>query len=157
MTDNVKRYVNKVLKDIAELHPHKEKQAKPIQLDNLTFIVNALEKVTQEGSLSYYRQAARDKALLLIGFWRAFRSDELANLNVEHIKVSANEGMEIFVPCSKGDHSELGRRYKAPALQRLYPMRAYLEWLNIAQIENGPVFRSINRWGHIGEKALNLS
>ena len=93
--------------------------------------------------------------MLLIGFWRAFRSDELSRLHVEHIRATPNEGMEIFIPRSKGDHAGLGRRYKAPALQRLCPVSAYLDWINTAHISSGPVFRSINRWGHIAEKALH--
>src|SRR5690625_7948266 len=63
--------------------------------------------------------------------------------------------MEIFVPRSKGDHSRLGRRYKAPALQQLCPVEAYLAWKSAAQIKSGPVVRSINRWGQISDDALH--
>lgn len=148
-------HVKKVLKGIAELHPHQEKQAKPIQLDQLSQIVEALDRLIEQGDVSTCRQAARNKALLLIGFWRAFRSDELARLAVENIQVHSDQGMDIFVPRSKNDHSGLGRRYKAPALQRLCPVSAYLDWLNAAQLKTGPVFRSINRWGRVADDALH--
>jgi Site-specific recombinase XerD len=148
-------HVKKVLKGIAELHPVVQKQAKPIQLDQLTHLVNSFDRFIKIGSPKEALQSTRDKALLLIGFWRAFRSDELARLCVEHIQADSGKGMEIFVPRSKGDHSRLGRRYKAPALQQLCPVEAYLDWMSAAQIKSGPVFRSINRWGQISDDALH--
>lgn len=148
-------HVKKVLKGIAELHPVIQKQAKPIQLSQLTLLVTSLDHFIKNGSPKEALQSIRDKALLLIGFWRAFRSDELARLCVEHIQAQSGKGMEIFVPRSKGDHSRLGRRYKAPALQQLCPVEAYLDWVSAAQLNNGPVFRSINRWGQISEDALH--
>jgi integrase len=148
-------HVKKVLKGIAELHPVVQKQAKPIQLDQLTQLVNSFDGFITTGSPKVALQSIRDKALLLIGFWRAFRSDELARLCVEHIQADSGKGMEIFVPRSKGDHSRLGRRYKAPALQQLCPVEAYLDWMSAAQLKSGPVFRSINRWGQLSEGALH--
>lgn len=148
-------HVKKVLKGIAELHPHQEKQAKPIQLDQLSHIVEVLDRTTGQSDISSCRQAYRNKALLLIGFWRAFRSDELARLAIENIQVLPDKGMEIFVPRSKSDHSGIGRRFKAPALQRMCPVSAYLDWLNVAQLNTGPVFRSINRWGRIADDGLH--
>jgi integrase len=148
-------HVKKVLKGIAELHPVVPKQAKPIQLDQLTLLISSFDHFIETGSPKEALQSIRDKALLLIGFWRAFRSDELARLSVEHIQAESGKGMDIFVPRSKGDHSRLGRRYKAPALKQLCPVEAYLDWVSAAQIKVGPVFRSINRWGHISEDALH--
>ena len=148
-------HVKKVLKGIGVLHPHREKQAKPIQLGQLTRIINVLDHNIVQGSVMTQRQSSRDKALLLIGFWRAFRSDELSRLCIEHITAMPGKGMEIFVPRSKGDHSGLGRQYKAPALQKLCPVSAYIDWIALGQINEGPVFRAINRWGHIAEEALH--
>ncbi len=139
--------MKKGLKGIAELHPVVQKQAKPIQLDQLTLLVNSFDRFIENGSPKEALQSIRDKALLLIGFWRAFRSDELTRLCVEHIQSESGKGMEIFVPPKyKGDHSRLGRRYKAPALKQLCPVEAYLGWISAAQVKTGPVFRSINRW-----------
>ncbi|RJG13608.1 hypothetical protein D3879_10360 [Pseudomonas cavernicola] len=91
----------------------------------------------------------RDRALILLGFWRAFRSDELCRLQVEHIQARAGEGMTLFLPRSKGDRDNLGTSYSAPALQRLCPVQAYLEWIAVAGLALGPVFRGINRWGQL--------
>ncbi|WP_053981809.1 site-specific integrase [Marinagarivorans algicola] len=148
-------HVRKVLKGIAELHPVTPKQAKPISLNHLTQLVAALDGATQNQERTQALQAIRNKALLLMGFWRAFRSDELARLCVEHIEATAGEGMKIFVPRSKGDHSRLGRHYSAPALKQLCPVEAYLDWVHAAHIHEGPVFRSISRWGHLSDQALH--
>lgn len=148
-------HVKKVLKGIAELHPTTPKQAKPIQLHHLTQLVRTLDQAIQNGTQIHTLQAIRDKALLLMGFWRAFRSDELARLCVEHVQAESGKGIKIFVPRSKGDHSRLGRHYKAPALKQLCPVEAYLDWIHAAQLSEGPVFRSINRWGHIADTALH--
>lgn len=145
--------VKKVLKGIRELHPNRVKQAKPLQLDVLTQIVNYLDQEIEEspGTLRPYR----DKALVLLGFWRGFRSEELCRLSVEFIKVEANQGMSIFLPRSKGDRQSTGRTFYTPALAQLCPVRAYQDWLNISKIGKGPALRRINRWGSLGENALH--
>ncbi|MCO6056744.1 site-specific integrase [Pseudomonas sp. MOB-449] len=97
----------------------------------------------------------RDRALLLIGFWRAFRSDELCRLQVEHIQTRAGEGMQLFLPWSKGDRDNQGQSYQAPALARLCPVQAYSDWISVAGIARGPVFRGIDRWWHLSEQGLH--
>ncbi|MCY1303814.1 Phage integrase family protein [compost metagenome] len=97
----------------------------------------------------------RDRALLLIGFWRAFRSDELCRLRVEHIQARAGEGMQLFLPWSKGDRDNQGQTFSAPALARLCPVAAYLDWVEVAEVTDGPVFLGIDRWGHLSKQALH--
>ena len=97
----------------------------------------------------------RDRALVLIGFWRAFRSDELSRLCVEHVEVDPGKGMTLYLSRSKTDKQSNGKTYRAPALKQLCPVTAYQEWINAAGLESGPVFRSIDRWGHIAEEGLN--
>lgn len=151
-------HVKKVLKGIAELHPAAEKRARPIQLVQLTAIIAHLDRqIARQDSHALSLQPLRNKALMLIGFWRAFRSDELARLNVEHIQVESGSGMEIYLPRTKGDRSGQGRYFKAPALKQLCPVEAYLAWINAAQITRGPVLRGINRWGQLADAALHPS
>ncbi|MGD8176663.1 site-specific integrase [Marinimicrobium sp. C6131] len=149
-------HVKKVLKGIAELHPVPEKRARPIQLVQLTAIIAHLDQqIAQHESHALPLQPLRNKALMLMGFWRAFRSDELARLDVEHIQAEPSSGMEIYLPRTKGDRSGQGRYFKAPALKQLCPVEAYLDWINAAQIEQGPVFRGVNRWGRLADEALH--
>jgi len=99
--------VRQVLKGIRTLHPRQEKQAEPLQLRQLEPCVQWLEqaegRARAEDDWSRVLRCCRDHALILIGFWRAFRSDELCRLKVEHIQARAGEGMQLVLPWSKGD------------------------------------------------------
>lgn len=53
---------------------------------------------------------------------------------------------------SKGDRQQQGRVFKCPALSRLCPVTAFNAWVGLTE---GPVFRKINRWGHVAEDALH--
>lgn len=98
----------------------------------------------------------RDKALLLLGFWRGFRGDELTRLQVEHVTAVPAEGMTCYFPRTKGDRAYQGTTFKAPSLTRLCPVEAYLAWKEAAQLTSGPVFRAIDRWGHVSETGLHI-
>lgn len=106
--------VRKVLRGIQALHPAQEKQAKPLQLEQLERITERLDESVQSAQ-EMGKQAAelrhrRDKALLLLGFWRGFRGDELLRMRIEHVQISAGEGLSCFLPQTKGD-----RRYRGYA------------------------------------------
>lgn len=79
----------------------------------------------------------RDRALILLGFWQAFRSDERCRLQVEHIQARSGEGMRQFLPRSKGDRNNRGTTYPAPALKRLCPVQAYLDGVEVAGLAHG--------------------
>lgn len=151
--------VRQVLKGIRTLHPRQEKQAEPLQLRQLEQCVLWLERTGEqartESDWPRLLRCWRDRALILIGFWRAFRSDELCRLQVEHIQVRAGEGMQLFLPWSKGDRDSQGHTFSAPALAKLCPLQAYVDWISLAGIAKGPVFRGIDRWGHFGEGGLH--
>jgi integrase len=150
--------VKKVLKGNGELHPVREKQARPLQLAQLGALVSWMERALvaadRAGRAGDRLRLARDRALVLLGFWRGFRADELCRLQVEHMAVVAGEGIVIYLPRSKGDRGARGREYKAPALSRLCPVSAYLDWIHLAHLTEGAVFPAIDRWGNVGETAL---
>ncbi len=155
-------HVKKVLKGINRIHAKPAKQARPLLLEELQAVIEYLDDVIQAERASsntqqsaVLLQAMRNKALLLLGFWRAFRSDELVNSFVEHINARAGEGMEIYLPHSKTDHKNEGKTFKVPALKILCPVDAYLDWIYTAQLKSGPVFRSIDRWGKVSEQNLH--
>ncbi|SEQ38746.1 Site-specific recombinase XerD [Azotobacter beijerinckii] len=151
--------VRQVLKGIRALHPAREKQAAPLPLQHLEQAIGWLDgeagNASVRGDTPALLRCRRDAALLLIGFWRGFRSDELCRLDVERIQAVAGVGMEIYLPRSKGDRDFLGTTCRAPALKRLCPVQAYLEWIELAGLVKGPVFRRLDRWGNLGEEGLN--
>lgn len=151
--------VRKVFRGIQALHPAQEKRAKPLQLDQLDQVTHSLDttitavRQTHNGSADL--RPLRDKALLLLGFWRGFRGDELTRLRIEHVKVVPGEGMICYFPQTKGDRAYLGTTFKVPALRRLCPVDAYCAWITAAQLTEGPVFRGIDRWGHVSDDGLH--
>jgi len=151
--------VKKVLKGIGELHPYVEKQAKPLKLDQLEVVISWINQQLETAILDNDRATlltqSRNKAMLLTGFWRGFRSDDLSRMNIESIQVTPGEGMKIYLSRSKGDRQNQGRYFKTPTLSRLCPVTAYEDWINNAFLTEGPVFRAINRWGHISDSALH--
>lgn len=100
-------------------------------------------------------KAARDKALLLIGFAGAFRRSELVALRYEDMTQYDN-GLELLLRRSKTDQEGVGRTVFIPyARGSRCPVKALKNWLELAAIEAGPLFRPINRHDQIvGCKAL---
>ncbi|MYN16778.1 tyrosine-type recombinase/integrase [Rugamonas sp. FT107W] len=151
--------VKRVLKGIRTEHPARERRAKPLQLDRLEQADRWLSKAASEAALNSDRggqlRHTRDRALLLIGFWRGFRGDELSRLQVQFVEIVPGEGMTCFFPRTKGDRNLSGTTFKAPALKKLCPVTAYLDWVNLAHLQNGPAFRSIDRWGHMASHGLH--
>lgn len=88
--------VRQVFRGIRALHPAQEKQAEPLQLQQLEHCVAWLEREGQQAhaALDYGRvlRCWRDRALILLGFWRAFRNDELCRLQVEHVQARVGGG-----------------------------------------------------------------
>lgn len=153
--------VRQVFKGIRALHPVQEKQAEPLQLQHLEQVVNCLavearQAIVDEDTSALLR-ARRDTALILLGFWRGFRSDELCRLHIEHVQAIPGSGISVYVPRSKSDRENLGRTYQTPSLQRLCPVQAYVEWIASAALVRGPVFRSIDRWGNLSEQGLHAN
>ncbi|PVZ19516.1 MULTISPECIES: site-specific integrase [unclassified Pseudomonas] len=145
--------VRQVFKGIRALHPAQPRQATPLGIETLERVVAALEAEATDPVRRL--RARRDQALVLLGFWRGLRSDELARLRVEHVRAQAGVGIELYLPRSKGDRQNLGSQLRTPALSRLCPVQAYLAWVTTAGLAHGPVFRGIDRWGHLADAPLH--
>lgn len=155
--------VRRVLKGIRTAHSKPETQARPVEFDQLehvcTWIEGQLlqpaeaERDRKEDRAQHLRRT-RDCAMLLIGFWRGFRSDELTSLRFEHVTVQAGVDMSCFIPRSKGDRNALGRSFQCPALSRLCPVTAFERWKAASGFTSGPVFRRIDRWGNLSGEAM---
>jgi len=100
-------------------------------------------------------RAARDKAILLVGFAGAFRRSELVALQCEDI-TRYDGGMELLLRRSKTDQEGAGRTVVIPyAKGSRCPVKALTQWLELAGISEGPLFRQISRHDKlVGEKAL---
>ncbi|CTP87002.1 MULTISPECIES: site-specific integrase [Xanthomonas] len=151
--------VRKVLKGIQTLHPSQEKRATPLQLTQLGQVVDWLDGAAAaagtRGDLAGQLRHLRDRALVLLGFWRGFRGDELVRLQVQDLRLVPGEGMTCFLPHSKGDRQHAGRTYKVPALSRWCPVATTSAWVAAADLHEGPLFRAVDQWGGIAATPLH--
>jgi site-specific recombinase XerD len=96
----------------------------------------------------------RDKAIILVGFSTGMRRSELAALKVSDLEFTDN-GLTIHIRKSKTDQEGAGQAVyinyiKSPRC----PVKSLLEWMERAEIEGGPVFRSLDRHGNVKDKAI---
>jgi site-specific recombinase XerD len=99
----------------------------------------------------------RDRALVLVGFSGAFRRGELTSiLEVEDLAFTES-GLYIRLRRSKTDQEQQGRNVAVPLGEHpeTCPVRALRSWLEAAVITSGPVFRSVDRHGHVAAHALS--
>lgn len=94
----------------------------------------------------------RDRAMLLVGYWGAFRRSELVAVKIEHVRLSA-DAMRVTVPKSKTDQAGEGKTKTMKLLPEdladVCPVRAYKAWIEAGHINSGLVFRPIDRWGNV--------
>ena len=94
--------VKRVMQGIRRMLGTKQRQVQPMVKDDL---LAALVMIDQQKKPV---KAARDRALLLVGFASAMRRSELVAVRVEHLTHLPN-GVEIFLPSSKTDQEAQGR------------------------------------------------
>ena len=98
----------------------------------------------------------RDSALVLAGFAGGFRRSELAGIHISDLKFSS-DGVVITIRKSKTDQDGAGREVGLPFgnSQDTCPVRTLRQWLVASGISDGPVFRSVGRYGHVSRRGLH--
>lgn len=139
--------VSETLKGIRRTLGTAQTGKEPLLTSDLCRMLAALS----DGLLGY-----RDRALLLFGFAGGFRRSELVSLDVQDVQETA-EGLIVRVRRSKTDPEAEGVSIALPygSTAATCPVRSYRAWITAAQIQSGPVFRSVNRHGHISGKQMN--
>jgi len=122
------------------------KEAKPILREDLFQMLDCMGASTKD---------MRDRALLLLGFAGAFRRSELVGLDVADIE-HVRQGIVVTLRRSKTDQEGRGRKIGIPlGRSKWCPVKCLTEWLEHAKVETGPLFRGINRHGHIADQRLS--
>lgn len=106
------------------------------------------------GNLPETLLGSRDRALLLVGFAGGFRRSELVAIDVEHLQFD-EAGVRIAIPRSKTDQEGEGATIGIHATGRpTCPVAALRAWLERAAIDEGPVFRPVDRHGNVRPNRL---
>jgi integrase len=102
-------------------------------------------------------KAARDRALLIVGFAGAFRRSELVGIQTSDLEFNT-QGCEVLLRRSKTDQEGEGRTVFIPyATGDRCPVKALQQWMQVANIKSGAVFRAVSRYDRVSRKALGAS
>jgi site-specific recombinase XerD len=114
--------VELLLKGIARLKGKRQKQAPAFTRDELREAINRLDLTTALG--------LRDRALLLLGFFGAFRRSELRSLDLEQLKFSREH---LIIELGKSKTNQFAEAETKAVFYssdyRYCPIRAVQDWL----------------------------
>jgi len=139
--------VDEVLRGIRRAWKQPPSQKAPAVDAEVKRMADAVEPQTLQG--------LRDRALVLLGFAGALRRSELVALDVEHLQ-QRREGFSMHIAHSKTDQEGQGQVVAiARVLDSPYcPVQAVLDWLVVAEIRTGAVFRRMHRGDALGHSRL---
>jgi len=141
--------VRKTMEGIRRTHGQPKRKAKALRLEHIAQMVNHLRHLPDS------KKKHRDMAMLLTGFFGAFRRSELVAIQVSHL-VWEPEGLIIRLPRSKTDQQATGLTRALPfGASSCCPAKAVKMWLDAVGISSGPLFRPVNRWDQVQAKHLN--
>lgn len=150
VTDNPCRFpiVKNALKGIKRMKGTMQHGKAPILFDDIQAMMECLE--------GDELRKARDKAILLIGFYGAMRRSEIAGLDVDDLKFT-RLGLLITLRKSKTDQYDQGQMIAIPYVKdkTICAVTALRHWLDVSGIAAGPVFRGFTKGGHIRKTAIS--
>jgi integrase len=122
-------------------------EAKPLTVDLVARILADVPTSTNAGR--------RDRALVLIGFYGAFRRSELSSLMAEAV-LPDGSGVVVEVATPKGSQSEAVYVPIAgfPGAE-LGPVKAVNAWRDGGRITRGPLLRPVDKADQVGTAALS--
>jgi len=120
---------------IGKTYGAREESARPLLLEDLERMLSTLGTNPRDD---------RDRTLLLVGFWGAFRAGELAELCVEQLQLQ-HDRLHIFVarskedPCGRGETVVIGRAHEGTRCA----LQAVQRWLDRMRQTSGPLLRTV--------------
>ena len=127
-----------------------QKGKKPLLINNLKTIINVIDDIKDDEIKKY-----RDRTIILIGFSGGFRRNEIVSLDFDDLDF-VNEGLKINLKKSKTDQFGEGLIKALPYFDNpnYCPVKSLQKWLNYSKIDNGPVFRRLNKGSKLTENRL---
>ena len=123
-----------------------QKAKKPILINSLKKIINVIDQQKKEEI-----KKLRDRSIILIGFSGGFRRNEIVSLDYQDLDF-VSEGLKINLKKSKTDQFGEGSVKALPYFNNTQycPVISLKKWINISNINSGPLFRRFS-------KSFNLS
>ena len=124
------------LHGIKRIKGSNQKAKKPILINDLKLIINAIDQANQSEN-----KKIRDKAIILIGFSGGFRRSELVNIEYEDVEF-VKEGVKIFIKRSKTDQSGEGMIKAIPYFNNnnYCPVLSLKKWTDVTEMKSGKIF-----------------
>jgi integrase len=134
--------VRLVLRGVRRTHGKPQRQTTPLLKSDLLEILPLMQGT----------KGIRDRALILLGFAAALRRSELVALDYTDLQF-VSDGLIVYLRRSKTDQSGEGRKIAVPnGRTSACPVKAVQRWLEHGQIASGPIFKSVNKSGVIGNR-----
>jgi site-specific recombinase XerD len=128
-----------------------QKGKKPILINNLKQIINAIDKEKNEEI-----KKIRDRSIILIGFAGGFRRNEIVSLDYEDLDF-VQQGLKISLKRSKTDQFGEGLIKGLPYFDnsQYCPVVSIHKWIEISKIDSGPLFRRFNKGSNLSVNRLS--
>lgn len=102
------------------------------------------------------RIGIRDRAILALGFTAGLRRSEIAGLQLHDVEIDTSK-MRVWIRRSKTDQAGQGAELVIERTPKsaFCAVAAVEAWIKAADIEDGALFRAVNRWGDVGYDAIS--
>jgi site-specific recombinase XerD len=123
---------------------------KPLLINNLKRLINVIDQQKKEQIKIF-----RDRTILLIGFSGGFRRNEIVSLDYDDLDF-VEEGLKINIKRSKTDQFGEGSIKGLPYFDnsQYCPVVSLKNWIDIAKINSGSLFRRFSKGSRLTEKRL---
>ena len=123
---------------------------KPLLISSLKIIIDVIDQQNKEKI-----KILRDRSIILIGFSGGFRRNEIVSLNYDDLDF-VPEGLKIKIKRSKTDQFGEGVIKALPYFDNSHycPVVSLKNWIDIARINSGALFRRFSKGSKLTEKRL---
>jgi len=123
---------------------------KPILINSLKKIINVIDNQNKEEI-----KKSRDRSIILIGFSGGFRRNEIVSLEYEDLDF-VTQGLKINLRRSKTDQFGEGSVKALPYSNssEYCPVTSLKKWIDISNINSGPLFRRFTKGSKLSENRL---
>ena len=127
-----------------------QKGKKPLLINDLKILINVIDKNHNEEIMR-----VRDRSIILIGFSGGFRRNEIVSLDYDDLDF-VSEGLKINLKRSKTDQFGEGSVKGLPYFDnsQYCPVLSVKKWIEISNIEKGPLFRRFSKGSKLTDNRL---